>query len=87
MAQSKAVTGQFSPVAGNTVRRCYDSSGHFLGIIMTEDGQVKFKAGEVYDFKVHPAGGISQPTENGLHYFGVRGPYAWTNYFKYETEE
>lgn len=34
MANVKVVTGQFSPVAGNTVRRCYDASGAFLGVIV-----------------------------------------------------
>jgi len=38
MAQVKAVTGQFSPVAGNTVRRCYDAGGHFLGVIVKTKG-------------------------------------------------
>lgn len=28
------VRGEFSPVAGNTVRRCYDSSDNFLGVIV-----------------------------------------------------
>lgn len=28
------VRGEFSPVAGSTVRRCYDLSGNFLGVIV-----------------------------------------------------
>lgn len=32
--QTKAVTGSFSPTAGSTVRRCYDASGQFLGVIV-----------------------------------------------------
>lgn len=36
--QAKAVTGQFSPVAGNSVRRCFDSSGNFLGVIVKTKG-------------------------------------------------
>jgi hypothetical protein len=32
--QARAVTGQFSPVAGSTVRRCYDASNNFIGIIV-----------------------------------------------------
>ena len=38
MANVKAVTGQFSPVAGNTVRRCYDASNNFLGVIVKAKG-------------------------------------------------
>jgi hypothetical protein len=38
MANVKAVTGQFSPVAGNTVRRCYDASNNFLGVIVKTKG-------------------------------------------------
>lgn len=34
MANSKAVVGKFSPVAGNNTRRCYDASGNFLGVIV-----------------------------------------------------
>lgn len=33
-ANVKAVRGQFSPVAGSTVRRCYDPAGNFLGVIV-----------------------------------------------------
>jgi hypothetical protein len=29
-----AVTGSFSPTAGSTVRRCFDASGNFLGVIV-----------------------------------------------------
>ncbi len=38
MANTKSVTGQFSPVAGNTVRRCYDASNNFLGVIVKTKG-------------------------------------------------
>lgn len=34
MASASSVKGSFSPVAGNTVRRVYDSSNNFLGIIV-----------------------------------------------------
>lgn len=30
------VRGEFSPVAGSTVRRCYDSQGNFLGVIVKQ---------------------------------------------------
>lgn len=32
------VRGEFSPVAGNTVRRCYDASNNFLGVIVKTKG-------------------------------------------------
>lgn len=47
------VRGEFSPVAGNTVRRCYDASNNFLGVIVKTkggyrvtrvDGKNRFKA-------------------------------------------
>ena len=34
MAQSAAVKGHFSPVAGNNTRRVYDSRDNFLGVIV-----------------------------------------------------
>lgn len=40
--QVKAVVGQFSPVAGNSVRRCYDASGKFLGVIV-KAGKGKYR--------------------------------------------
>lgn len=40
--QTKAVTGSFSPVAGSTVRRCYDASGQFLGVIV-KAGKGKYR--------------------------------------------
>lgn len=54
MAQVKAaVTGSFSPTAGSTVRRCFDASGNFLGVIVKAktgyrvsriDGKTRMKA-------------------------------------------
>lgn len=32
------VRGEFSPVAGNSVRRCYDASNNFLGVIVKTKG-------------------------------------------------
>jgi len=32
------VRGEFSPVAGSTVRRCYDASNNFLGVIVKTKG-------------------------------------------------
>jgi len=34
MAQSAAVKGHFSPVAGNNTRRVFDASNNFIGIIV-----------------------------------------------------
>lgn len=44
--QAKAVTGQFSPVAGNSVRRCFDASGNFLGVIV-KAGKGKYRVTRV----------------------------------------
>jgi hypothetical protein len=44
--QAKAVTGSFSPTAGSTVRRCYDASGTFLGVIV-KAGRGKYRVQRV----------------------------------------
>lgn len=50
---NQSVRGEFSPVAGNTVRRCYDASNNFLGVIVKAkhgyrvqrvDGKTRMKA-------------------------------------------
>lgn len=47
MAQVKAaVTGSFSPTAGSTVRRCFDASGNFLGVIV-KAGKGKYRVQRV----------------------------------------
>lgn len=41
-----AVTGSFSPTAGSTVRRCFDASGNFLGVIV-KAGKGKYRVQRV----------------------------------------
>ncbi len=52
-------------------------------VVMSNDGRVAFKAGEVYDFSLNAHGEISQKTETGVHMFRASGPEAWHIYFKY----
>jgi hypothetical protein len=56
-------------------------------VVMSQSGDIAFKAGEEYCFHLKADGDIERFADNCLHKFMCYGPDSWTNYFVRELED